>query len=66
MVLTVHLCMYTARGGGGNLHMSQYRDVPLFWVVFWGLLPDFWVPFWAIPGFLGILFLAIPGFLAII
>ena len=31
--------------GGGNLHMSRYGDVPLFWVLFRGLLPDFWVPF---------------------
>ena len=23
----------------------------LFWVLFWGLLPDFWVPFWAFPDF---------------
>ena len=36
--------------------MLRYGDVPLFWVLFWGLLPDFWVPFRAIPGFLGILF----------
>ena len=46
--------------------MSWYGDVPLFWVLFWELLPDFWVPsglfsdFWvsflAIPGFLGIIF----------
>ena len=46
--------------------MSQYRDVPLFWVLFWGLLPDFWVPFWAILGFLGIKFLATSGFSGII
>ena len=25
--------------------MSRYGDVPLFWVLFWGLLPDFWVSF---------------------
>ena len=43
-------------GRGGNLHMSRYGDVPLFWVLFWGLLPDFWLSFLAIPGFLGIIF----------
>ena len=43
-------------GSGGNLHMLWYGDVPLSWVLFWGLLLDFWVPFWVIPGFLGIMF----------
>ena len=36
--------------------------MPLFWVLFWGLLPDFWVPFWAILGFLGIIFWLFPDF----
>ena len=36
--------------------------MPLFWVLFWGLLPDFWVPLWAIPGFLGIIFWLFPDF----
>ena len=47
----------TGLGGGGNLHMLRYGDVPLFWVRFWGcsqifgylfeLFPDFWVSsFW--------------------
>ena len=43
--------LLTSQREGGNLHMSGYGDVPLFWVLFWGLLPDFWVPVWAIPGF---------------
>ena len=51
---------------GGNLHMSRYGDVPLFWVLFLGLLLDLWVPFCAILGFLGIIFFAIPRFLGII
>ena len=49
-------------GGGGNLHMSRYGDVPLFWVLFggcsqifgylFGLFPDFWVSFfWLFPDF---------------
>ena len=41
----------SARGRGGNLHMSWYGDVPLFWVLFW-----------AIPGFLGIIFWLFPDF----
>ena len=43
-------------GGGGDLHMSRYGDVPLFWVLFWAF-SDFWGPFWEIPGFLGIVFM---------
>ena len=31
--------------------------MPLFWVLFWGLLPEFSDHFLAIPGFLGIIFL---------
>ena len=27
---------FSGEGGGGNLHMSQYGDVPLFWVLFGG------------------------------
>ena len=49
-------------GGGGNLHMLGYGNVPLFWVLFGGLLPDFWVPFWAIPGFLDIILWLFPDF----
>ena len=45
--------------------MSQYGDVPLFWVLF-GFFLRFLGTFWAIPGFLGIIFLATPGFLGII
>ena len=36
---------------GGNLHMSRYGDVPLFWVLFGGFPPDFWVPFGLFPDF---------------
>ena len=64
--LIAHRVLEMSAGGGGNLHMSLYRDVPLFWVLFWGcsrifgylfgLFPDFWVSFLAIPGFLGVIF----------
>ena len=63
-------------GGGGNLHMSRYGYVPLFWVLFWGcsrifgyvfgLFPDFWVSFFGYSRIFGYHFLAIPGFLGII
>ena len=49
-------------GGGGNLHKSQYGDVPLFWVLF-GVAPGFLGTFLGYPGFLGNIFLVIPGFL---
>ena len=52
-----------SRGGGtrGNLHMSPYGDVPLFWVLF-GVFPDFWVHFWGAPGFLGTFLGVLPDF----
>ena len=55
------------RGGGGNLHMSWYGDVPLFWILFWGcswifgylfgLFPDFWVTFFGYSRIFGYHFL---------
>ena len=55
-----------SRGGGGcNLHMSQYGDVPLFCVLF-GVAPGFLGTFLGYSRIFGYHFLAIPGFLGII
>ena len=53
--------------GGGNLHMSRYENVPLFWVHFWGcsrifgylfgLFPEFWVSFFGYSRIFGYHFL---------
>ena len=51
--------------GGGNLHMSLYRDVPLFWVLF-GVAPGLLGTFLGYSRIFGYHFLAIPGFLGII
>ena len=51
---------------GGNLHISRYGDVPLFFGYFFGVAPGFLGTFLGYSRILGYHFLAIPGFLGII